>query len=168
MQSIPVAQKTKARHVGIFDGSRWYRTLWDNIALMGYKIHEHEYKEKTTAAGKEIFIWWDCRKPAAPGESYAFFQIEFRLILLGYNDVKVQKDGKERKMNKGDLEMNFTGNLILDPENRWNKGFSKYLRWFYDRFFFKSKIEFYKTKLYEEMYTIQNEAKAYFNLVRFM
>ena len=59
--------------------------------------------------------------------------------------------------------------IVLDPNERWQKStFLRYLRYLYDRFFYRSKIEFYKNQCYEEMYTITNEIKAYFNLQRFM
>jgi hypothetical protein len=168
MESIKVSQTTKARYVGPFEGSRWYRTLWDDIELMGYRVRETAYKEKNTQDGKEVYIWWECMKPAAPGESYSQFFITVAVVLLAFKSIKVQKDGKEIKMDYGDMEMNFAASLNLDYKDKWTKGISRYLRWIYDRFLYKSKIEFYKTKLYEELYTIQNEAKAYFNLVKFM
>lgn len=161
-----VAGPSKVKYNGVFSLSDFYRLLYDLFVSQGYVVEETKYKEKNESIGKQIEISWEGEKLV---DDYTKFVIKVTVFMIGINKVKVQKDGVEAKMNKGDVEISFKAILTTDYDSRWESSpVLKFLKGVYDTYLYRSTFDSWRKQIYEEMYSIQNEMKAFFNLSRFM
>lgn len=170
MEQIPVGTRSRIKYNGPFDGNQWYRLLYDLFITWGFEVDEKVYREVHSPGGgsKDVFITWEAKK-YPKGDTYAQFKIVVNINIIAMKKIKVVRDGQEIKTDYGDNDCYYYGYVVLDPDDKWQRHpLLRYLRAIYDRFFYRDKIEFYKNLCYEDMYTITNEIKAYFNLARFM
>jgi hypothetical protein len=170
MEQISIGQRSRVKYKGTYDAMDWYRKLFDIFVTMGYTVDETKYREVRSPDGesRDILLSWEAKKNYKQ-DSYVQFYIRVDCNLIALKRKEVVVNGEKVKMDSGDNDCYYYGYIILDPKDKWqNSGFLRYLRYLYDRFFYRSKIEFYKNMCYEEMYTITNEIKAYFNMQRFM
>ena len=63
--------------------------------------------------------------------------------------------------------MNFTAFINKDPEDKWEGGYNKIIRNVYDKYVIRSRIESLEGELYEELYKLLDEIKAFLNLHRY-
>jgi len=170
MERIPIGTRSRVKYKGPYNAQDWYRKLFDLFITYGYEVNETMYREVRSPDGgsRNIFVNWTATKNYK-ADSYVRFQIDVNSNLINLKKKEVVKNGEKVKMDDGDNDCYYHGYVVLDPDDKWQKSsFLRYLRYLYDRFFYRSKIEFYKNQCYEELYTITNEIKAYFNLQRFM
>ncbi len=161
-----VVGPTKIKFNGLFDLSDFYKTMYDLLTSMRYTIEERKFKEKNDTIGKQIEINWDGLKNV---DDYTQFYINIFVFMVGVNKVEVQKDGVAVKLSKGDVEITFKGILRTDYESRWEQSpVLKFLKGIYDSYLYRSTFNNWRTQIYEETYSLQNEIKAFFNLNRFM
>lgn len=161
-----IAGPSKVKYAGVFSLSEFYRIMYDLFISQHYIIEEEKYKEKDEKIGKQIEIVWRAEKLV---DDYTKFVIKVVVFMVAVNKVTVQKDGVEAKMNKGDVEVAFKAILQTDYESRWEQSpVLKFIKGAYDTYLYRSTFESWKKQIYEEMYSIQNEIKAFFNLSRFM
>jgi hypothetical protein len=165
-EETPVAGPSRVRFKGIFSLDRWYRLMYDLFVTLGYDIDEKKYKEKHKEGFSNMEIIWEAIKRV---DDYTMFFIRVDVLVYDFKKIKAQRKGVEIDADSGDLEVVFRAVLRTDYENRWETHpVLKFFKGIYDKYLYRSTFEFYKNKIYEEMYTIQNEIKAFFNLSRFM
>jgi len=166
-EETKVAGPSKVKYAGVFDLKGFYKLLYDILAVtLKYTVEEEKYKEKVDSGGKLLEIRWRAEKKV---DDYTLFIIEVNIFITGLTPVTVERDGVETKANKGDIEVTFKCKLQTDYEGRWESSpILKFLKGVYDTYLYRSTFENWKKKIYEEMYTAQNEIKAFFNLSRFM
>jgi hypothetical protein len=165
-EETPVTGPSRIKFKGIFSLDRWYRLMYDLYATLGYEINEKKFKESHSGSTSEMEIIWECEKKV---DDYTVFFIKTEILIQDHKRVKVQKEGVDIEANSGDVTAVFRCSLVTDYENRWESHpVLKFLKGIYDKYLYRATFEFYKDKIYEEMYTVQNEVKAFFNLSRFM
>jgi hypothetical protein len=165
-EQTPVTGPAKVTFTGIFDLDEWYRLMYELFTTFGYEVNERKYKEKMKPQGKDIEMIWDCQRKV---DDYTKFYIRVEVFGLAVKRVSVQKGGVEKNADKGTLEITFKSILITDYENRWETHpVLKFMKGMYDKYLYRPTFDHWKDKIYEEMYHIQNEVKAFFNLSRFM
>lgn len=152
----------KMKYTGIWNFGEVYRFLYDWFTDKDYKVVEKSYTEKIKPDGKEIEIKWEAKRKIS---DYFRFVIKANWLILGMNEIEVQKEGAKVKMNKGYIEIKFTAVLEKDYEHRWeNNAFIKFLRGVYDRYIIKGRIDDYEDRLLEEVDEVIAQAKAFLTI----
>ena len=64
-------------------------------------------------------------------------------------------------MDSASMEIDFTAELIKDPDDEWKKSYLAYMRELYDEYIIKARIEDHEVKIFEEVNDIINSMKAY-------
>jgi len=145
-----------------FDLSEVYRFAYKWLKWRKYDITEKKYKEKHNPNGKEMEIKWEAWKEI---DSYSAFQIDIRWELYGVTDAKVNKDGKEVKMQTGEINVYVSAYLVLDYESKWEESpFLKFLRSFYEKYLYAGTVVKLKGDVWVEGWDFYNEVKAMLNL----
>jgi hypothetical protein len=159
---------TKARvgYSGIFSMDDFYRLMYDLFSGLGYDVEEAKYTTKKKPDGDVIAIEWNNFKKV---DDYSQFKIWMKISISELEKVQVQIGGIPSTKNKGNVEMELKVMIITDYENRWEiNPMLKFLKGIYDVYFYKSTFDTWKQKAATDMHTIENEAKAFFNMQRFM
>jgi len=158
--------KTLVKPKGIFDWKDFYKFLYELMQAQGYVITEDHYNQKETKNGKEIEVQWNCSQFI---DDYTRFDVQLLLKVFGLVDVQIERGGQKKDMNQGEIEVWITGFITTDYKNQWEKQpILKFLKGVYDRYLYRSRYEELQAKMWEHVYLIENEVKAYFELPRFM
>ncbi|PIZ55604.1 hypothetical protein COY28_01745, partial [Candidatus Woesearchaeota archaeon CG_4_10_14_0_2_um_filter_57_5] len=92
-----------------------------------YKKRENEdfnetfyLTRETQHAGKEIWIWWRLKKD--PGFSkFLQYQVDIDIHCVLLKDTEVVVNGQKFPTNWGDVEVFMNANLVMDPNEEWEK-----------------------------------------------
>ncbi len=157
---IPIAKGLKIKWNGVFDFSDLYRKMKFWLEWNGYgddKSLEKMYIERVRPNGKQIEIKWVGEGDVSP---FCKAVIEVTFFAIGIESVQIEKEGRQIKSKKGDIEMRFSAHLELDvKDNFFDKIYKKYL--------LKNEIEGYKIDLYEDIMDFHDEVKAYLTMQQF-
>ncbi len=129
-----------------------------------YDFQERGYKDEDLGNKKHVSVRWYSEREI---NDYIKFVIETNFVVLGLEEVEIESGGVKRKSNRGEIELEIRAYIIKDFSNKWETGFMRFLRGFYDKFVIKSSIEGYEKELYEETYAYTDEIKSFLNLHRF-
>ncbi len=162
---ITLLDGEKITFEGIFDLKELYKHLYEWLTWRKYDIAEKKYKEKIRPTGKDMEIKWEANKDI---DEYSSFLIEMRAVLVGINDVEVQKDSAKVKMQKGEITIYISAHVITDKMEIWQARPSfSFLQKFYEKYLYKGSIDRMKAELWKVGWDFHNEAKAFLNLYRF-
>jgi hypothetical protein len=158
--------KTRAEYTGIFSVDDYYKLLYDLLRGLGYDVEENKYSHKTSPTGDSMAIEWTAIKKV---DDYSAFKIWAKTEVKNLEKVQVQIGGRPFAKNKGSCSMELKCFIVTDYENRWEVNpMLKFLKGFYDVYFYKSTFDTWKTKVVLDMHTVENEIKSFFNMQRFM
>lgn len=151
----------KLKQSGIFSFSEFYEFLYDTLMDENFEVFETRYAEiKKGTDSKNVEINWNAEK-AIPGSNYFKFVIGVRWLILGLKKTKVRRGEQEVTMDSGTIDIDFTADLIKDPNDKWDDSFFKFLKKIYEKFIIKNRIEDYEEKLFEEINDILSQARAF-------
>ena len=159
-----VASGIKIKQRAVFNLDELYKIMWRWFELYGYDMQELEYRDSLEGGSKHLEIKWRSKKQI---DDYLEFHILTNFLILGLEKVEIEQDGVKTKADKGEVEMSFTAFINKDPEDKWDKGLNKIIRNTYDKYIIRSRIESLEGELYEELYKLLDEVKAFLNLHRF-
>ncbi len=159
-----VASGIKIKQRSVFNLDELYKIMWRWFELYGYSMQELEYRDSLEGGSKHLEIKWISRKQI---DEYIEFHIVTNFLILGLEKAEIEQDGVKSKLDKGEVEMNFTAFINKDPEDKWDNGWNRVIRGFYDKYVIRSRIESLEGELYEELYKLLDEIKAFLNLHRF-
>jgi hypothetical protein len=121
------ALTTKVKYVGVFDLKDLYRNIRDLLQDKGYvgpdsfKFMETYYQERHNPdqrRGKEMWIWWRTSKKEE-GSSYFRQHVDLDWHMRYIQDIEVMERGKKVRAQKGEVEIEFHGYLVVDPDDKW-------------------------------------------------
>lgn len=158
---------SKVKYSGIFKMSDIYRVAHSLLIDMRYIIEETKYREKVGQGGsREIEIKWHATKEF---DDYTRYRITLSWLVLGLNDVEIEKEGTKVKMNNGTIELTINSYLETDYEGRWETHpITRFFKGLHDKYLYRRTYLDYQERIYKEAYKLENELKAFFNLNRFM
>ena len=159
-----IASGIKIKQRSVFNLDELYKIMWRWFELYGYDMQELEYRDSLEGGSKHLEIKWRSTKRI---DDYIEFAIYTNFLILGLEKVEIEQDGVKTKADKGEVEMNFTAALNKDPEDKWEGGYNRFLRDVYDKYVIKNRIDSLSGELYEELYKLLDEVKAFLNLHRF-
>jgi len=120
---------------GVFDLKYLYRMMKEWFKDNNYTYIEKENTTNIRDKGAEIKL---CMIGERKVTDYFKFEIEVRFLIIRTQQVKV----KNKPMYQGDLKAHIKATLHIDYRNMWAKNkFSKTLRYIYNNFLIKNKIE---------------------------
>lgn len=148
---------------GIFDFSGFYSYAHSWFINENYAVYELRYSEKVSGNSRDIIIEWVAIKRYS---DYFKFEIGLEFKIKDLNDVEVEIDGKKKKSNKGNIDIEIKGVLVKDPDSRWDLSpFSRFMRDVYNKYIVPSRIDQVKDLLIADAKKFKEETKAYFDLV---
>jgi len=160
MKSAVFKQTIKKK--GYYNFIDFYTFCYSFLKNEGYKVKENEYTEKMSDFGKELLIDWEAEKEV---NDYFKNVIYVKWHILGQNDAEVERDGKKEKMNKGEIKVVISADLVKDYEDRWEKSpFKKFLRGIYDKNVIRTTTVEYEDRLTEKAVEFTQQVKAFLEL----
>ncbi len=155
--------KEKVEHFGLFDfkGFYGYAHSWLDDEE-GYGVTEEKYSEKVSGNSRDITIEWKATKKLS---DYFKIEIKIEFEVKDLTDVEVEIDGKKRKMNKGKVKVEITGNLVKDPESKWDTSpGTRFLRDIYNKYIVPKRIESMEERVESNVKDFKEELKAFLEL----
>lgn len=166
MEETTIVPLTRVKYNGIFNFSDFYRVMYNVFTSLGYAVDETKYRLKEKQTGNEVEIIWDNIKKV---DDYSRFKITVNIFIAGLRDVEIQKGNAKMGSNQADIDIMIKAVIQTDYMDRWETHpILKFLKAIYDRYLYKPTFETWKTRIYEDVYTTENEFKSFFNLARFM
>jgi len=161
---IPLANSQVVRK-SIFNMKSFYVFLHEAMTkALGYTFNEDDYAHWKKEYGEDIEFHWTFELNK---DSYVKFRIWMECKIRGANKVKVKEGDATVSKHDAEVELNIKSVFIKDVSN-WSKHpFLKHFKDFYERVIYKDTLEGYQARLWENMFWIQNEVKAWFDLPKF-
>lgn len=155
--------KEKVEGSGLFDFPALYKFAYSWLREQeGYGVVEEKYAENITGGSRNIDIEWTATKGFG---DYFKIQIKLKWEVKGMSEVEVEVDKVKKKMNKGKVTIEFKGELVRDPESKWETTpFYRFLRETYNKYIIPSKIDDMRLKVMSEVRTLKDEIKALLDL----
>ncbi|MBS3171528.1 hypothetical protein J4449_02865 [Candidatus Woesearchaeota archaeon] len=163
-QRLTIASGLKIKQRSVFNLDELYKVMFRWFELYGYDMQELEYRDSIEGNAKHLEIKWKATKRI---DDYLQYIIITNFLILGLESVEIEQDGTKTKTNKGEVEINLTGFLEKDYEDKWESGYSRVIRDIYDKYVIHGRIDSLSGELYEEIYKLIDEVKAFLNLHRF-
>ena len=156
----------KVKEKSIFSLDELYKMLYRWFENHGYTFQEQEYRDEDMGGGKKhIEIKWYAEKKI---DDYFKFIIEINFLVVGLEEIEIEREGLKVGTNKGEIEMRIKAYILKDYDARWEKHpISRFLREVYDTKIIRSRISSYENEIYEETYKMIDEIKAFLNLHKF-
>jgi len=163
--TYPLLDSEKITYGGIFSLKELYEHLWSYFGWHKYDLEEKKYKEKAKPTGKEMEIIWNATKDV---DEYSKIAIKVEWIIIGLTDVEVTKDDAKVKMNKGEVEIKVSADLVTDKQDQWEVSpHFRFMKGFYEKYLYKGTIDHLKNQTWKEGWDLFNEIKAFLNLYKY-
>ena len=154
--------KEKVEHSGYFDFKGFYSFAHSWLKEENYDIEEEKYAETISGNSKSINFEWKATKTLS---DYFKHELKMRFEVRDLTDVEVEVDGKKKKMNKGKIGVEVKGNLIRDPQSKWDiTPWYRFLRDVYNKYIIASRVQSSGDKVVGDVIKFKEELKAYLEL----
>lgn len=155
--------KEKLEHSGLFDFKSFYSYGHSWLSEENYDVVEDKYNEKVSGNSREITIEWAASKKLS---DYFKHEIKIKFEIKELVEVEVEIDKKKKKMNKGKISVEFKGNLIRDPESKWDSTpFYRFIRDVYNKYVVPARVDSSAGKLTSDVIKLKEEMKAFLELI---
>jgi len=168
--------KWRIRLRDAFNLSYLYTFLHDWVVEEGWApLDDHNFPETyyvnrdDPKRGKEIWIRWRLSKyPEGMGGSLLWkYVLDINWKLVGVKDTEVVWKGQKVKTNRGELEMDGIGMIIIDTEKAFEKGiFKQFKKVYYDRLM-RRQMGMHWKAVYNDAYRLRDMIMNYFKLETF-
>lgn len=148
----------KHKWKGNVDLKLFYKKIQKWLGEEDYDVLETSYGERIKPFGKQIEFVWTCTKEE---NSYFVKKIYLDFFTIGTNDVEVEREGKQLKLQKGELEIGFRAEIIFNASDEWHEGM---VHTFYQNYIIGERIEEEKIKLYNDVHDLMSEMKTFLAL----
>ena len=159
-----VVDHMKLTYEGLFDVHELYMLIDTWLYEKGYDKREMVNQEHIKPDGKFIELEL---QPWKKITDYARHVIKMRIRMFHIQDVVMEQDGRNVKLQRGTVTIVFDGYLDTDYENRWEqKPFYFFLRTMFDKFFYRTYSKEFEDLLAESVGQLNGNIKAFLNLYR--
>lgn len=160
-----IIDQLRLNYSGIFHLNDLYRMIDGWLYEKGYDKLEKKNEEQVLETGRKVELEL---RPWKKTTDYAKNEIRLRVFINNMTDIEVEKDGKNVKMNKGDIQMIFDAFLETDYENRWeNKPIYYFLRSLVDKYIFRIYTGKFTGNLAADCKDLHQRIKAFLNLYKY-
>ncbi len=160
-QKRVVVDGIKIRQESVFNMDELYKAMFAWFNNYGYDFAEEEYNEKDSGRSKDVKFFWTAEKKI---DTYIKWYMELNVLIMGLENVEIERNGLKLKTNKGSVEFKITAALIKDYDNKWSKGFTAFLRKLYDKVVAYQRYSRMEEELVRETNKLIDEIKAFLNL----
>lgn len=165
--SMTVSKGLKIKWKGLFNFDELYKRMKYWLDYKGYgdetkTFKEEKYLERIKAEGKEINIRWKAEKIV---NDYFSFVINITFVLPFLQSVQIEKEGKKISANKGSMTITLGADLIKNRSGKFSK--DSVIKKIYENFIIKSRIDSQAIDLYEQLYKLHDDIKAFLEMQRF-
>jgi hypothetical protein len=163
---ITLLDSERIQYTGIFDLDALYTHALNWLIWRKFEVNEKSYTLRKKPSGDELFIEWEAQKNV---DEYSQIKIRVKYELFGITEVEAKKEGRPKKMQKGEINIYVSADLVTDRQNFWAKNvLYSFLRAFYDRFIYRSSIERLKIEILRLGWEYYNELKAFLQMYRYV
>ncbi len=166
-ETFTISKGLKLKWKGIFDFADLYRKMKFWLEFNGYgdersNFKEEKYVERVQGDTKKVEVRWKGEKIIS---DYVSFSLTITFLVIGLKEIEVESEGRKIPMNKGEVEIRFTADLVKNRSGKWQK--DSILRKFYESFVIRDRLENYKIELYNKLYSFHDEVKNYLQIHEF-
>jgi len=155
----------RIQYDGYFNLSELYTHVFNWLTWRKFDVAESKYSEKVKAGGKDLQMIWNASKSL---DEYSKFEVKLRWDLSGIRDEEVKKGNAVVKMQRGEINVYVTVNVVTDRQDFWaQNAFYSFMRAFYDRYLYRSSLKQLKGEGWTIGWELFNEIKAFLNLYRY-
>lgn len=163
-----VAKMLSVKYEEVFHMKQLYVYIKDWLKDRGYinddseKWMETYYLDKSTPAGKELWIWWRTKREKIDENPYFEYRLNLDFHTLALKDVEIVHQGKKVKAHKGEVEIMISASVLFDPKGELekNKFLKPYYKWFVKKPY-KEQIDAKEKDLLKEVYELQSAIKQF-------
>ncbi|MBI2671579.1 hypothetical protein HYX16_01465 [Candidatus Woesearchaeota archaeon] len=129
----------KISYSGVYDLHKVYRDIVEWFKSYHYFFNEKTHVEMIRPDGKSHKIDFKSDRKI---DEYAKFIIEVEIWTLRTKEVNIKENGKDVKMNSGDIQIRVKGSMELDYLNTFDRygKMGKVMRNYYHNYIIKNKI----------------------------
>lgn len=160
-QKKVVIDAAKIKQDSVFNMGELYKSLFAWFSNYGYDFAEEEYNEKDTGKAKDVKFFWTGEKKV---DMYIKWGINFNVLILGMENVEIERNGLKMKTNKCSIEIQITSYMIKDYDDKWSKGVVAVFRRLYDHVVARHRYLRMEDELIRETNKLIDELKAFLNL----
>ena len=130
---------------------------------------ENVYQKGIHRGGKEVWFWWRASKfPEGKHSDYFRNYLDIDAHVVYLQNVELVHQGKKMNAQKGEIEIFFRAKMLLDYQNKWDKGFLKMIKPIYEKRIMHTEIEKREKELWRDVYRVQGKIKQYLELRTFI
>ncbi|HZX12449.1 MAG TPA: hypothetical protein VFE88_03250 [Candidatus Nanoarchaeia archaeon] len=165
-EADPIIKEARIKYSGAFDLLLLYKKLEAWIKRQRFKsVKEVRYAERVKPLGKVVDITWMASKSEV--DEYLRMELEVKFLIVGLNEVELDRPSGKIKLNKGDLELTFSSSLVRNGKNPPDWSDQSLFRRVYEKFIIADQIEKFKIELYKDTEKVMDETKGFLALYRF-
>lgn len=154
--------KEKMEYSGLFDFPELYKFLHSLFKEEGYGVNEDKYEEKVAGQKRDIAVEWKATKDIS---DYFKEEYKVKIEIKEMTEVEVEIDSQKKKMHRGKLTLEISGNLIKDKDNKWEtSAFNRFIRDVYNKYVIPSRVDARVGKVMEFARDFLEEAKTFLEL----
>lgn len=138
---VAPAYKVYIQYKGVMDMQDLYETIADFFHQKKFKFYEKQHRyRKPGPFGTEILHQFEARREV---EDYYEWVVDVNIETFDMHDVEVVlKNGAKKKMTKGRIWIQLSGECVTDYEKIWEKSaFLAHLKSFYNKYVIRKKFE---------------------------
>ena len=163
-ETINVCSNLSLNWRGVFDMDEFYKLVKSWLDFQGYgdektTFKESSYTERIKPNGKQLEVKWVCEKFI---NDYFSIQLSLVILVVGLNEVEINEEGRKIKVNKGEIEVRISSDLIKNRNGKWKK--NSLMKRLYENVLIKDNLNEYRKDAYDKAYALQGEMKRFFNL----
>ncbi|MCL5009608.1 MAG: hypothetical protein M1433_01330 [Candidatus Parvarchaeota archaeon] len=126
METISVSTNV-VQYAGVMDSQDTYNFIKDTLTGMGYRVSETSFVQ---FGGNNYAITWVAKKLL---DDYMAYKMTIKLDYRSLSESTAIQNGKQVKVNTGELKITIISDLLLDFLDKWTSGVSKFVRPIYDK-----------------------------------
>ncbi len=158
---VTPASGIKIRFIGTIDLGKFYKYIKLYLQDRDFAKEtnlEKEYIERVKPNGKQIEAIWECGKIV---NDYIKYKIKISYLMVGVNEVEVQKENFKLKLYKGDFQVIIVA-YVEEGSEKWDE--LGVIAKLYKKLIAKQRIEDYKNELYDEILKLSKYIKGFLEL----
>jgi len=165
VEKRPVLENEKIMFSGIFSLKDVYKILQSWMLDNGYIPVEKRVHEAVTKTGKSVEVDFEPYKKLT---DYAKSVIRVHVSASDMKQVEVERDGKKKTMNQGDLTITIDSWLETDYEGRWEtKPVFYVLRTLFEKLVYTPYMSGFIKVVRDDTVQARDQLKSYLNIERF-
>jgi len=157
----------------IFSLSYLYKLMHEWLVEEGYALRADEefpevfYLQRDTPHGLEYWIRWRLLKKPYKTSLWCYaLDIDMHAYMM--KKVELILAGKKYEVDKGEIEIEVQGNLIVDPDKKIEKSLLRSFKPLIVKSLLRKRFEDHRIALYKDVYRFQDAIKTYLKLETYL